>query len=74
MKPIPATELILNADGSLYHLNLLPADVAGTVITVGDPERVSQVSRYFDHIELKKSKREYHTAIQQQGWAAHHQP
>ena len=61
MKPRPETELILNTDGSLYHLNLLPGDVACTVITVGDPERVAQVSRHFDHIELKKSKREFVT-------------
>jgi uridine phosphorylase len=61
MNRIAETELILNADGSIYHLNLLPGDVAGTVITVGDPERVLQVSRYFDHIELKKSKREFVT-------------
>lgn len=61
MKRIPETELILNADGSVYHLNLLPGDVADTVITVGDPERVEQVSRYFDHIELKKAKREFVT-------------
>ena len=55
------TELILNADGSLYHLNLLPDDIADTIITVGDPERVAEVSKYFDHIELKKAKREYIT-------------
>ncbi|HEY4197997.1 MAG TPA: nucleoside phosphorylase [Mucilaginibacter sp.] len=65
MKRIAESELILNADGSVYHLNLLPEDVAGTVITVGDPERVTQVSRYFDRIELEKSKREFvtHTGI-----------
>ncbi len=61
MNRIAETELILNADGSVYHLNLLPGDIAETIITVGDPERVSQVSRYFDHIELKKSKREFVT-------------
>lgn len=61
MKPIAASELILNADGSIYHLNLFPDDIANTIITVGDPERVSLVSRYFDHIELKKSKREFVT-------------
>jgi uridine phosphorylase len=61
MNQIAETELILNSDGSVYHLNLLPADVAETVITVGDPERVSQVSQYFDHIEVKKSKREFVT-------------
>ena len=61
MTQIAETELILNADGSVYHLNLLPADIADTIITVGDPERVSQVSQYFDYIELKKSKREFVT-------------
>ncbi len=61
MKSIAETELVLNADGSVYHLNLLPDDIAETIITVGDPERVSQVSKYFDHIELKKSKREFVT-------------
>ncbi|MDB5137073.1 MAG: phosphorylase [Mucilaginibacter sp.] len=61
MNRIAETELILNADGSLYHLNLLPGDAANTIITVGDPERVAQVSQYFDSIELKKSKREFVT-------------
>ncbi|OJZ02972.1 nucleoside phosphorylase [Sphingobacterium sp. 40-24] len=58
---INASELILNADGSVYHLNLLPEDLAGTVITVGDPDRVAKVSKYFDRIELKKGKREFIT-------------
>lgn len=55
------SELILNADGSIYHLNLLPQDIATTIITVGDPDRVSDVSQYFDAIEVKKGKREFHT-------------
>lgn len=55
------SEFILNADNSIYHLNLLPEDIAPTVITVGDPDRVSEVSKHFDHIEIKKSKREFHT-------------
>ncbi len=55
------SELILNPDGSIYHLNLLPEDVADTIITVGDPERVKSVSQYFDSIELKKERREFHT-------------
>jgi len=59
MSRIPETDLILNADGSVYHLNLLPEDIGGTVITVGDPDRVAEVSKYFDDIELKKSKREF---------------
>ncbi|MGZ4001309.1 MAG: nucleoside phosphorylase [Mucilaginibacter sp.] len=65
MSRISETDLILNADGSVYHLNLLPEDIADTIITVGDPERVREVSKYFDRIELKKSKREFitHTGV-----------
>ncbi|HEY0669133.1 MAG TPA: nucleoside phosphorylase, partial [Sphingobacteriaceae bacterium] len=61
MKTILDTDLILNPDGSIYHLNLLPEDVAKTVITVGDPDRVAVISNYFDSIELKKGKREFIT-------------
>jgi len=61
MSRISGTDLILNADGSAYHLNLLPGDVADTVITVGDPDRVGEVSKHFDRIELKKGKREFIT-------------
>lgn len=59
------SELILNPDGSIYHLNLLPGDIANTIITVGDPDRVSEVSKYFDSIEIKKGKREFitHTGL-----------
>ncbi len=55
------SELILNPDGSIYHLNLRPEDIATTIITVGDPNRVHQVSQNFDSIELKKEKREFVT-------------
>lgn len=55
------SELILNQDNSIYHLNLLPKDIANTIITVGDPDRVSDVSKYFDTIEIKKGKREFIT-------------
>jgi uridine phosphorylase len=55
------SELILNKDGSIYHLNLRPEQLANTIITVGDPERVAEVSKYFDVIELKTGKREFHT-------------
>jgi len=55
------SELILNADGSIYHLNLLPQDIATTIILVGDPDRVPKVSQYFDAIEVKKGKREFLT-------------
>lgn len=58
---LTATDLILNPDGSIYHLNLLPNDIAHTIITVGDPDRVTEVSKYFDRVELKKGKREFIT-------------
>ncbi|RYE31583.1 MAG: phosphorylase [Sphingobacteriaceae bacterium] len=61
MQSIAETDLILNPDGSIYHLNLLPEDVAETVITVGDQGRVTEVSKHFDHIDLKKGKREFLT-------------
>ena len=62
---LSSSELILNADGSIYHLNLLPEDIADIIITVGDPERVSEVSKHFDSVEIKKGKREFitHTGI-----------
>ena len=55
------SELIINADGSIYHLNLLPTDIADTIIFVGDPDRVPEVSKYFDDIEIKKGRREFIT-------------
>ena len=58
---IAPSELILNADGSIYHLNLKPQDLATTVITVGDPDRVERVTRHFDHIRLTRQKREFKT-------------
>jgi uridine phosphorylase len=58
---IKQSELILNPDGSIYHLNLKPEHLAPIVITVGDPDRVDHVSRHFDSIELKVQKREFKT-------------
>lgn len=65
MSKIPPSELILNADNSVYHLNLLPHELADTVINVGDPDRVALVSKFFDTIEIKKQKREFitHTGV-----------
>jgi uridine phosphorylase len=65
MQQIPESELILNKDGSVYHLNLLPEDIGHKIINVGDPDRVAMVSGYFESIELKKQKREFvtHTGI-----------
>ena len=58
---IAESELILNADGSIYHLNILPEDIADTIITVGDPERIKAITKYFDEIQVEKSKREFAT-------------
>lgn len=59
--PIGPSELIINADQSIYHLNLLAEDIADTVILVGDPDRVEKISRYFDIIEIQKQRREFIT-------------
>ncbi len=65
MDPISSTDLILNKDGSIFHLHLLPEDIAETVILVGDPGRVELVSSRFDQIEVKKQNREFltHTGV-----------
>lgn len=55
------SELVLNDDGSIYHLHLLPEDIADTILLVGDQDRVPEVSKYFDSIEVKKHKREFYT-------------
>ena len=59
--PIKSSELILNPNGSVYHLNLLPENISSTIILVGDPNRVSRVSRHFNVIEFETQKREFHT-------------
>lgn len=64
-RKIPASELIINTDGSIYHLHLKPENLASTVFTVGDPDRVSLVSRHFDKIDFKTQKREFVTHT---GW------
>ncbi|KQC00921.1 nucleoside phosphorylase [Pedobacter sp. Hv1] len=61
MQKLSEADLIINPDGSIYHLNLLPEDIADTVITVGDLDRVPEVSKHFDSIEVKKGKREFIT-------------
>ena len=58
---IPASELILNPDGSIYHLHIRPEHVAPTVITVGDPDRVDTVTAYFDTITHTAQRREFKT-------------
>lgn len=59
--PIKESELILNPDGSVYHLNLLPENISDTIIFVGDQDRVERITRHFDTIEFSTQKREFKT-------------
>ncbi len=59
MQRIQESELIINNRGAIYHLDLRPEELADTVITVGDPDRVAEVSKHFDRIELKRQHREF---------------
>ena len=61
MNKIAPSELILNPDGSIYHLNLKPENVAENIIFVGDQNRVPKVSEHFDSIEFETQKREFRT-------------
>jgi len=61
MTALQPSELILQPDGSIYHLALQPDQVASTIITVGDQERVARVSRHFDRIDTNVQKREFCT-------------
>ena len=58
---IKESELILNPNGSVYHLNLKPENVADTIIFVGDQNRVDKVSKHFDTVEFETQKREFKT-------------
>ena len=59
MRVIPPSELIINADGSVFHLHLKPGQLSDKIILVGDPERVSSVASRFDTIECEVSNREF---------------
>ncbi|MEO6169193.1 MAG: phosphorylase, partial [Chitinophagales bacterium] len=61
METIPESEMILRPRGSVYHLDLLPEELADTIITVGDPDRVKEVSKYFDNVEVARQHREFVT-------------
>ena len=58
---IKSSELILNPDGSVYHLNLLPEHIAHDIIFVGDQNRVEKITQFFDTIEFSTQKREFKT-------------
>ena len=68
-RQIPESELLLHADGSVYHLRLTPEQLAPTVFTVGDPDRVATVSQHFDQIDFKGQNREF---ITHTGWKNGH--
>ena len=61
MQQIAESELIINGRGAIYHLDVRPEELAPIIITVGDPDRVAEVSRYFDAIEVKRQHREFIT-------------
>lgn len=61
MQSIAESELIINARGAVYHLDLRPEELAPTVITVGDPDRVASVSKHFDKILYQRQHREFVT-------------
>ena len=58
---IPSSELILNPDGSVYHLNLHPEHIAHDILFVGDQNRVEKITQFFDSIEFSNQKREFKT-------------
>lgn len=58
---IKESELILNPDGSIYHLNLKPEDISDTILFVGDQDRVEKITKHFDTIEFSTQKREFKT-------------
>jgi len=58
---IKSSELILNPDGSVYHLNLKPEHIANDIIFVGDQNRVEKITQFFDNIEFSTQKREFKT-------------
>ena len=64
-QPIPASQLVLNSEGAVYHLNLHPDQLADDVILVGDPNRVDTIASFFDKIEVKRENREL---ITRTGW------
>lgn len=60
---IPSSELIINSDGTIFHLHLKPEQLADTVIMVGDPARVAMIAAYFDSVECEASNREFKSVM-----------
>jgi uridine phosphorylase len=63
MAKLGEADLVLNPDGSVYHLNLHPKHISDTILTVGDPSRVNVISKFFDSIEFEMNRREFITQV-----------
>jgi uridine phosphorylase len=61
LTPLTSSELILNKDGSVFHLGILPENIADIILTVGDPQRAELIATYFDIVDFRKTKREFTT-------------
>lgn len=61
MRMIPESELIINDDGSIFHLHIKPEQLSDKIILMGDPDRVTLTASYFDDIECEIKSREFHT-------------
>jgi len=59
--PIPPSELIINSDGSIFHLHLRPEQLADRIVLVGDPDRVTMIGKYLSDIECDVCNREFHS-------------
>ena len=63
MARLSEADLVLNSDGSVYHLSLHPKHISDTILTVGDPSRVNMISKFFDSIEFEMNRREFITQV-----------
>lgn len=63
MAKLSAADLVLNRDGSVYHLSLHPRHISDTILTVGDPSRVNAISQHFDSVEFEMNRREFITQV-----------
>ncbi|MEN9918751.1 MAG: hypothetical protein RL662_1187 [Bacteroidota bacterium] len=61
MRVIPASELIINSDGSVFHLHLKPEQLSDKIIMMGDPDRVTLTASFFDSVEYEVQSREFRT-------------
>ena len=61
MRIIPESELIINSDGSAFHLHITPEQLSDKIVMMGDPDRVTMTAGYFDSIECDVTSREFHT-------------